>query len=86
MASESSNKRVLQGIIVSNKMEKTVVVRVERLVKDPTFHKYLKRHMRYKAHDEENKCGMGDQVLIIESRPLSKDKRWRVSEILKKAK
>lgn len=83
---ESSNKRVLQGIVVSNKMDKTVVVRVERVVKDATFHKYLKRHVRYKAHDEENKCGTGDQVSIIESRPLSKDKRWRVSEILKKAK
>ncbi len=83
---ETGNKRVLQGIVVSNKMDKTVVVLVERLVKDPVFHKYLKRHVRYKVHDEENKCGMGDQVLIIESRPLSKEKRWRVSEILKKAK
>ena len=86
MAAESSNKRVLQGVIVSNKMDKTVVVRVERLVKHPVFHKYLKRHVRYKAHDEGNTCGMGDQVLIIESRPLSKDKKWRVNEILKKAK
>ena len=81
-----SNKRVLQGVVVSDKMDKTVVVRVERVVKDPEFHKYLKRHVRYKAHDEENKRGMGDKVLIIESRPLSKDKRWRVREILEKAK
>ena len=86
MAAESGNKRVLQGVIAGNKMDKTVVVKVERVVKDPVFHKYIKRHVRYKAHDEENKCGMGDQVLIIESRPLSKDKRWRVKEILKKAK
>ena len=83
---ETSNKRVLQGVVVSNKMDKTVVVLVERLVKDPDFHKYLKRHVRYKAHDEKNDCGIGDEVLIIESRPLSKEKRWRVSEILKKAK
>jgi small subunit ribosomal protein S17 len=83
---ESSNKRVLQGIVVSDKMDKTVVVRVERVVKDAVFHKYMKRHVRYKAHDEENKCGTGDEVQIIESRPLSKEKRWRVSEILKKAK
>ena len=73
-------------MIVSNKMDKTVVVKVERLVKDSTFHKYIKRHVRYKAHDEANACGLGDEVQIIESRPLSKDKRWRVSEILKKAK
>jgi small subunit ribosomal protein S17 len=83
---ESSNKRVLQGVVVSNKMDKTVAVLVERVVKDPAFHKYLRRHVRYKAHDETNQCGMGDKVLIIESRPLSKEKRWRVSEILEKAK
>ena len=83
---ESGNKRVLNGVIVSNKMDKTVVVRVERVVKDPTFHKYLKRHIKYKAHDEENACGIGDKVLIVESRPLSKDKRWRVMEVLEKAK
>ncbi len=83
---ESGNKRVLNGVVVSNKMDKTIVVRVERVVKDPTFHKYLKRHIKYKAHDEGNACGIGDKVLIVESRPLSKDKRWRVMEVLEKAK
>lgn len=76
----------MQGVIVSDKMDKTVVVRVERMVKDPVFHKYVKRHDRYKAHDEKNACGIGDRVLIIESRPLSKDKRWRVRQIIEKAK
>ena len=79
-------KREIQGIVVSDKMDKTVVVRTERLVKHPKFHKYIKRHVKYKAHDKENQCGLGDTVLIAESRPFSKEKRWRVSEILEKAK
>ncbi|MBN2283939.1 MAG: 30S ribosomal protein S17 [Deltaproteobacteria bacterium] len=79
-------KRTLQGIVISDKMDKTVVVRTERLVKHPKFHKYIRRHMKYKAHDEGNQCGVGDTVLIVESRPLSKDKRWRVRTILEKAK
>jgi small subunit ribosomal protein S17 len=83
---ERGNKKTLKGVIVSDKMDKTVVVRVERTVKDPVFHKYVKRHDSYKAHDEENACGIGDKVLIIESRPLSKDKRWRVRQIIEKAK
>jgi small subunit ribosomal protein S17 len=80
------NKRVMQGVVVSDSMDKTAVVLIERLVKDPRFHKYVRRHARYKAHDEENRCGVGDKVLIVESRPLSKEKRWRVREILEKAK
>ncbi|HOO64947.1 MAG TPA: 30S ribosomal protein S17 [Synergistaceae bacterium] len=80
------NKRSIQGMVVSDKMDKTVVVLTERLVKHPKFHKYIKRHAKYKAHDEGNICGVGDKVMIVESRPLSKDKRWRVSEILEKAK
>jgi small subunit ribosomal protein S17 len=83
---ERGNRKTLQGVIVSDKMDKTVVVRVERTVKDPIFHKYIKQHERYKAHDEENACGIGDKVLIIESRPLSKDKRWRIRQIIEKAK
>lgn len=79
-------KRTLQGVVISDKMDKTVVVLTERLVKHTKFHKYIRRHMKYKAHDEENKCGVGDTVVIIESRPLSKDKRWRVKEIVEKAK
>ncbi len=84
--SNSGNKRNIQGMVVSDKMDKTVVVLTERLVKHPRFHKYIKRHVKYKAHDSENSCGMGDKVLIVESRPFSKEKRWRVSEILEKAK
>ncbi|MFB3926825.1 MAG: 30S ribosomal protein S17 [Syntrophales bacterium] len=83
---DRGNRKTLKGVVISDKMDKTVVVEVERVVKDPLFHKYLKRHVSYKAHDEENKCGTGDKVLIVESRPLSKDKRWRVREILEKAK
>ncbi len=82
----SGKKRSIQGMVVSDKMDKTVVVLTERLVKHPRFHKYIKRHVKYKAHDRENICGMGDKVLIVESRPFSKEKRWRVSEILEKAK
>ena len=82
----SGNKRSIQGMVVSDKMDKTVVVLTERLVKHPRFHKYIKKHVKYKAHDRENKCGMGDKVLIVESRPFSKEKRWRVCEILEKAK
>ncbi len=81
-----SNKRSLQGMVVSDKMDKTVVVLTERLVKHPKFHKYIKRHVKYKAHDKENRCGLGDKVLIAESRPFSKEKRWMVCEILEKAK
>ncbi len=83
---ERGNRKTLQGIVVSDKMDKTIVVKVERMVKHPLFHKYLKQHERYKAHDEGNSCGIGDKVLITESRPLSKDKRWRVRQIIEKAK
>jgi len=80
------NKRTIPGVVVSNKMDKTVVVLTERLVKHPKFHKYIKRHVKYKAHDEQNSCNIGDKVLLIQSRPLSKDKRWRVREVLERAK
>ncbi|NLN38435.1 MAG: 30S ribosomal protein S17 [Smithella sp.] len=83
---EKSNKRTLKGVVVSNKMDKTIVVRTERLVKHPVFHKYVRRHDRYKAHDERNECAIGDKVLIMEARPISRDKRWRMLEILEKAK
>jgi len=79
-------KRIMQGIVLSNKMDKTVVILTERLVKHPRFHKYMKRHVKYKAHDENNMCNIGDTVLIAESRPLSKQKRWRVREIIERAK
>ena len=83
---ERGNKRVITGVVVSNKMEKTIVIRAERLVKHPLFHKYVRRHVKYKAHDERNECNIGDKVLIVESRPLSKDKRWRMREMLEKAR
>jgi small subunit ribosomal protein S17 len=73
------------GQVVSNKMDKTVVVRVERLVQDPTYKKYVRRYTRFMAHDDENACGVGDRVRIIEHRPLSKRKRWKVQETLVKA-
>jgi small subunit ribosomal protein S17 len=80
------NKRTIKGIVVSNKMDKTIVVRAERLVKHAVFHKYIRSYMKYKAHDEQNSCNVGDKVIIVESRPLSHDKRWRMREILEKAK
>jgi len=78
-------KRQVTGTIVSNKMDKTVVVMVERLVKHPLYKKYIRRQHKYMAHDKENECQIGDQVLITQSRPLSKTKRWRVSRIIEKA-
>jgi small subunit ribosomal protein S17 len=77
--------KIRQGVVLSNKMDKTVVVNVERLVKHEKYKKYLKERTRFKAHDEQNQCGIGDQVEIVETRPLSHDKRWRVRAILKKA-
>jgi small subunit ribosomal protein S17 len=78
-------KRQMIGTVVSDKMDKTIVVLVERLVKHRLYHKYIKRRSNFSAHDENNVCGIGDRVLITESRPLSKTKRWRVSQILQKA-
>lgn len=78
-------KRQINGIVVSNKMDKTIVVLVERLVKHPEYHKYIKRQAKFVAHDEHNACGIGDKVLITESRPLSRTKRWRLSQIIEKA-
>ncbi|HSD95183.1 MAG TPA: 30S ribosomal protein S17 [Syntrophales bacterium] len=83
---QRGNKRTIKGVVVSNKMDKTVVVKTERLVKHAGFRKYMRQHQKYKAHDERNECGIGDTVMIVESRPLSRDKRWRVREILEKAK
>lgn len=73
------------GTVISNKSDKTVVVLVERLVKHRMYHKYVRRRSKFAAHDKENACKIGDKVLITESRPLSKTKRWRVSEIVEKA-
>ena len=74
------------GTVVSDKMDKTVVVAIKDNVKHPLYKKIIKRTVRIKAHDEDNVCGVGDRVLVMETRPLSKDKRWRVVEIIEKAK
>ncbi|PIF02996.1 MAG: 30S ribosomal protein S17 [Desulfococcus sp.] len=78
-------RRQIAGTVVSDKMDKTVTVQVERLVKHPLYKKYVRRRNRFAAHDEQNSCQIGDKVLITESRPLSKNKRWRVSRIVEKA-
>ena len=83
--SERGNRRMLDGTVVSDKMDKTVVVRVERLVRDPQYEKYVRRYSRFMAHDEDNACRIGDKVRIIEHRPLSKRKRWMVQATLAKA-
>lgn len=82
---ERGIRKILIGTVHSDKMDKTVVVMVERLVKHPRYKKYVKKGAKYKAHDEKNECHTGDIVSIIETRPLSRDKRWRVKEIIKKA-
>jgi small subunit ribosomal protein S17 len=79
------SKRQLVGTITSDKMDKTVVVQVERLVKHRLYKKYIRRRAKFAAHDDKNQCGIGDTVVITESRPLSKSKKWRVSAVLKKA-
>ena len=84
MNSERGNQKTRIGVVTSDKMDKTVVVKVEKLVKHPTYKKYIKRRVTYKAHDEQNECSIGDKVAIVETRPLSRDKRWRVREILEK--
>ena len=78
-------KRQLVGTVVSNKMDKTVVVLVERLVKHKFYHKYIRRRAKFAAHDENNTCQIGDKVMLTECRPLSRSKRWRISKIIKKA-
>jgi small subunit ribosomal protein S17 len=81
-----SRRKVREGLVVSDKMDKTVVVVVEDRVKHPLYGKVMRRTSRLKAHDENNACGTGDRVLLMETRPLSATKRWRVVEILEKAK
>ena len=83
---ERNTRKVREGLVVSDKMDKTVVVSVEDRVKHAMYGKVLRRTSKYKAHDENNECGVGDRVLLMETRPLSATKRWRVVEILEKAK
>ena len=78
-------KRQQVGTVVSDKMDKTVIVLVERLVKHSLYHKFIKRRSRFPVHDETNTCRMGDKVLITGTRPLSRTKRWRVSKVVEKA-
>ena len=83
--SERGTPRSLVGTVVSDKMDKTVVVRVERFVKEPTYEKYVRRYSKFMAHDETNACHVGDRVQIVEHRPLSRCKRWKVQAKLSAA-
>ena len=84
--SERNLRKTRTGMVVSDKMDKTVVVAVIDNVRHPLYEKIVKRTVKFKAHDEQNACGIGDTVMIMETRPISKDKRWRVVEIIEKAK
>ena len=85
-AQQRGYRKVREGLVVSDKMDKTVVVAVEDRFKHPLYGKVVRRTSKLKAHDEQNSCGVGDRVLLMETRPLSATKRWRVVEILEKAK
>jgi len=82
---ERGRQKTLVGVVTSDKMEKTVIVMVKRLVLHPIYKKYVRKRKKIKAHDEQNQCHMGDKVLLIETRPLSREKRWRVKEVLERA-
>ena len=83
---ERGFRKVRIGEVVSDKMDKTIIVKIEDSVKHPLYKKIIKRSIKLKAHDENNECGIGDRVEIMETRPLSKDKRWRLTRIVEKAK
>lgn len=83
--SERNNRKVRVGKVVSDKMDKTIVVAIEDSIKHPLYKKVIKRTYKLKAHDENNECAVGDKVKVMETRPLSKDKRWRLVEIIEKA-
>ena len=85
MTETRGNRKVMQGKVSSDKMDKTIVVEVTRRYLHPTYKKYITRSTRYKAHDETNECGIGDFVEIVETRPLSRDKHWRLRRVMKKA-
>lgn len=84
--SNPGNRKIRTGTVVSNKMDKTAAILVERLIKHPLYHRVLKRSRKFLAHDENNDCQIGDKVRVIETRPLSKRKRWLVVEITERAK
>ena len=83
---ERNLRKTRVGVVVSNKMDKTVVIAIKERVKHPLYGKIVNRTKTFKAHDEQNECGIGDTVRVVETRPLSKEKRWRVVEIVEKAK
>ena len=83
---ERNLRKTRVGVVTSDKMDKTVVVTIQDRVKHPLYNKIVDKSVKYKAHDENNECGVGDKVQIMECRPLSKDKNWRVVEIIEKAK
>ena len=83
--SERGSRKVIQGIVTSNSMDKTIVVKVSRRLRHPLYGKFIKKSKNFKAHDENNSCNVGDLVKIIESRPISKNKRWRLLETVKQA-
>ncbi len=83
---ERNLRKTRVGKVVSDKMNKTIVVAIEDNVKHPVYGKVIKRTVKFKAHDENNECGIGDKVMIMETRPLSKEKRWRLIQIIEKAK
>ena len=85
MTSHAENRRTLQGVVTSNKMQKSVVITVESKVMHPVYKKYVKRRKKYMAHDETNQCAIGDTVEIIETRPLSRHKTWPVRRVVVKA-
>jgi small subunit ribosomal protein S17 len=80
-----SRRKTQEGVVISDRMDKTVVVEVQRLVRHPLYRRVIRRSARYNAHDPENQCAVGDRVRIMESRPLSKTKRWHVVSLLRKA-
>ena len=86
MATERALRKTRVGMVVSNKMDKTIVIAIEDHVKHPTYGKIIKRTIKLHAHDENNECGIGDKVEVMETRPLSKTKRWRLVRIIEKAK
>lgn len=86
MSEERNLRKTRVGVVVSNKMDKTIVVAIKDNVQHPLYKKIIKKTVKLKAHDEQNECGIGDRVKVMETRPLSKDKRWRLVSILEKAK
>jgi len=86
MESHQEARRTLVGVVASDKMEKTVVVQVERIEKHPVYKKYVRRRRRYHAHDSNDRCRVGDKVMLVETKPLSKRKRWAIQKVLEQAR